>query len=159
MNVTMLPFGNARIKGDTVTCQHGEEECQANSWEQCVIDSHPDFSDYWPFYLCLEQKLGGGPFGPDERLSKATAQCALSTGMNHAKLEACVTDPTKSFALQKEFAAKTPNHPAVPYVLINGKVSPSSGSDLLKEVCKAYTGMPPAGCTKLLETAPCSNDW
>jgi len=155
-----VPFGNARIEGGAVVCQHGAEECGGNSWEQCAISIYPAFSEHWPFYLCLEQKLGsdGTQAVP---LSNATAECTKSSGLSYEKLKACVDDPARSFALQKKFAAMTPSHPYVPYVLINGKLSPSDGEQLLKEVCQAYTGTPPAGCAQVLEAAArkCTADW
>ena len=39
MNVTLVPFGNARYVGDKLQCQHGPDECAANSYEQCAIDA------------------------------------------------------------------------------------------------------------------------
>ena len=54
MNVTLVPFGNSKFNGAELECQHGEDECTANSWEQCAITLYPKFSTHWPFYLCVE---------------------------------------------------------------------------------------------------------
>ena len=54
MNVTLVPFGNSKFNGTELECQHGEDECTANSWEQCAITLYPKFSTHWPFYLCVE---------------------------------------------------------------------------------------------------------
>ena len=55
MNVTLVPFGNAQYKKGKLTCQHGEDECIANSWEQCAISLYPKFEDHWPYYQCVEK--------------------------------------------------------------------------------------------------------
>jgi len=54
MNVTLVPFGNSKFNGTELECQHGKDECTANSWEQCAITLYPQFSTHWPFYLCVE---------------------------------------------------------------------------------------------------------
>ena len=51
----MVPFGNAKFENGQLVCQHGEEECKANSWEQCAIHLYPEFEQYFPFYLCIEE--------------------------------------------------------------------------------------------------------
>jgi hypothetical protein len=57
MKVTYVPFGNAKIDMDakTVTCQHGDTECFANSYEQCVTDIYPDQADFLPFVACIAE--------------------------------------------------------------------------------------------------------
>ena len=53
MNLTIVPYGNAHLDGDTVTCQHGDDECSGNSWEQCAIAHYPDSVDHFPFCKLL----------------------------------------------------------------------------------------------------------
>ena len=53
MNVTLVPTGNARRAADgTITCQHGQAECEGNSWQQCAIAHYPAFADHYPLYYC-----------------------------------------------------------------------------------------------------------
>jgi hypothetical protein len=44
MDIAYVPFGNSQINMNEMkaTCQHGEAECYANSYEQCAIDIYPD---------------------------------------------------------------------------------------------------------------------
>lgn len=143
MNVTLVPFGNARYsRSGKLECQHGPEECTANSYEQCAIDSYPDFDQHFPFYLCMERA--------GERMVKHAEKCAKHAGLDIATIRACVNDPVKSAALQRKFFALTPsNHKFTPWVVVNGKLSPSNGDKLLEEVCAAYAGDEPPGCIDL----------
>ena len=153
MNVTLVPFGNAHFRAGKLACQHGPTECVANSFEQCAIDLYPDFRVHYPFYLCME-RLGA-------RMVKEAATCARTAGLDIEKIEGCVFDPVKSAALQHRFAALTPkDHKYTPWVVVDGNLSKSNGDKLLEEVCAAYTGEPPPGCTDLARRQPrvCLNE-
>jgi len=43
MNLTFVPYGNAKIDLDakTVICQHGDAECDANTWESAWFTRTP----------------------------------------------------------------------------------------------------------------------
>jgi len=137
MNVTMLPFGNAKLSpSGALTCQHGPEECLANSYEQCLIDVYPSFDTYFPFYECMESNIDSG-----WTIKKQASECAASTGLDLARIEACVFDKARSAALQKKFRNMTPStHKYVPWVVVNGVHSASDGQKLIAEVCAAYEG-------------------
>jgi len=144
VNLTLVPFGNAKLSGNKVTCQHGEQECQGNSWEQCAISEYPDAADYFPFYLCMEKAA--------DKMLNQVQKCASSAKLDYSKLSACYNNKAQALALQKKAAADTPSdHQYVPWVLINGKKSKSDGDKILKEVCKAYKGKKPKSCKKLEE--------
>jgi len=137
-----VPFGNAHYRHGTLQCQHGPEECTANSYEQCAIDAYPAFADHYPFYYCME-KAG-------ERMLTHAKRCAGEAGLDIDVIESCVNDPVKSAALQQKFSALTPSdHKYTPWVVVDGTLSPSDGDKLLEEVCAKYTGEPPAGCASL----------
>jgi len=139
MNVTIVPFGNAKISYRKVTCQHGEDECTANSYEQCSIAEYPAFAAHYPFIYCLE-KHGSS-------MLHFTSACAKEARLDITRIEACVNHQTRAFALQQEYAALTPsNHTYVPWIVVDGSLSKSDGDRLLQEVCTAYTGPKPAGC-------------
>lgn len=80
MNLRVVPYGNSRMDPDqkTVTCQHGEAECDANVWEQCAVDQYPP-TVYMDFFECLES--GVLPMGHrDERFDESVfEQCAAAT--------------------------------------------------------------------------------
>ena len=162
MNVTLVPFGNARYVGTKLECQHGEDECKANSWEQCAISLYPEFSKHWPFYLCIEQSEKSCGEGAGPCVLKHTKSCAESAGLDYSSLKACVDSPTESAALQEAAYKATPaDHSYVPWVVVNGKLSADS-DELLKEVCKAYKGTKPSACKKALEDEEakrCSAEW
>eukprot|EP00962_Isochrysis_galbana_P026914 scaffold8412_cov142-Isochrysis_galbana.AAC.4 len=179
MNITVVPFGNAKYGPfGGLKCQHGPDECVANSYEQCVIDLYPDFASYFPFYNCIESKIDSGLSIPQQ-----ASDCAGTAGLDLAEIEACVSDKPRAAALQHKYYNMTPSahkcaarwarawlgftrpQPAptglaqspapplpvraryVPWVVVNGVHSPSDGSQLIAEVCKAYRGpVPPAAC-------------
>jgi len=143
MNVTLVPFGNARYRSGKLSCQHGPNECVANSYEQCAIDAYPDFKTHYPFYLCMERA--------GSKMVHHAKECAEGAGLNYTAIEACVNDPVKSAALQHKYAALTPtDHKYTPWVVVNGTLSRSAGDKLLEEVCAAYTGSVPPGCIDAL---------
>mmetsp|Transcript_26151 Transcript_26151/g.48776 ORF Transcript_26151/g.48776 Transcript_26151/m.48776 type:complete len:149 (-) Transcript_26151:556-1002(-) len=137
----MVPYGNARMQFGKVSCQHGEEECEGNRWEQCAIAHYPDASDYFPFYYCMESE-------GDNMLSNVK-KCASDANLDYSVLSTCFNG-AESNELQKKAAAMTPSdHQYVPWVLINGVKSPSDGDNILEEVCSAYTGEAPKACQSL----------
>lgn len=152
MNVTIVPFGNAHISGSKVSCQHGTNECTANSYEQCAMDVYSNFSDHYPFIYCLEKK--------GSSMLRYTSSCASEANLDINEIEKCVNDPDRSFALQQKYADLTPsNHRYTPWIVVDGTLSKSDGDRLLQEVCAAYTGTKPAGCRLAEEKKTCSADW
>jgi hypothetical protein len=79
MDLNVIPFGNSKIdvEHETVTCQHGEAECDANIWQECAVDQYPA-PIYMEFFECLEGVL---PMGHrDEPFDESIfAECAAST--------------------------------------------------------------------------------
>mmetsp|Transcript_10342 Transcript_10342/g.15437 ORF Transcript_10342/g.15437 Transcript_10342/m.15437 type:complete len:154 (-) Transcript_10342:199-660(-) len=139
VNVTLVPYGNAEMDSEgRITCQHGDGECKGNRWEQCAIAHYPDTKDYFPFYYCME-KAG------DDMLS-SVKDCASEANMDYSVLSTCFNS-AESQALQKKAAAMTPSdHQYVPWVLVDGKLSPSDGDNILQEVCDKYKGIKPSVC-------------
>mmetsp|Transcript_155 Transcript_155/g.505 ORF Transcript_155/g.505 Transcript_155/m.505 type:complete len:165 (-) Transcript_155:334-828(-) len=143
MNVTLVPFGNAKYNGGVLTCQHGPNECTANSYEQCAIDEYPAFKVHYPYFTCLESAFLKGT----EDIAATSAKCASAAEMDATKLDACVKDAPRAAALQRKYFALTPSdHKYTPWVVVGGNLSKSSGSKLTEEVCKAYKGPAPAAC-------------
>lgn len=149
MDVSLVPFGNARFRFGKLECQHGVDECKVNSFEQCAISLYPSFSDYWPYYLCVETAAASCGEGAGPCVLKHTEKCAKTASLDYEKLSACVNDPTEALKLQHEFDKLTPSdHKYTPWVVVDGKVSPSAGDKLIAEVCKAYKGTKPTGCAQ-----------
>uniref|UniRef100_A0A453FUK4 Gamma-interferon-inducible lysosomal thiol reductase n=1 Tax=Aegilops tauschii subsp. strangulata TaxID=200361 RepID=A0A453FUK4_AEGTS len=55
VDLRLVPFGNGRVSPDgSMSCQHGEDECQLNAIEACVISVWPDAERHFPFIYCIE---------------------------------------------------------------------------------------------------------
>ena len=138
MNLQIVPFGNSKLLLDKqqVECQHGEGECDANSWEQCAVQAYnPPI--YLTFIGCLETSLPMGTHNEpyDEEIFHDCADLAL---MDFDDLKACHDNPLLKWQHQQQFAKRTPEHDHVPWVLINGKYMDEEKHDLMEEVCKEY---------------------
>ncbi|KAH3766925.1 Gamma-interferon-inducible lysosomal thiol reductase [Pelomyxa schiedti] len=119
-------------------CQHGNDECIGNRYEGCAIYLYPDSHQWEPFVYCYEGLHGGD--------TKYLQTCSTYASLDYNKLYACATSST-GVNIDIGNAKHTNNlgpHPGVPYTLINGVEF--SGVSLLRAVCAAYTGVPPAGC-------------
>jgi len=137
MDLTVVPFGNANIANDAVTCQHGPDECTGNAIEQCAFNLYDSYTAF-PFYECMEAA------GSD--MLNQVQECANTAGLSYQKLLACYKNPTTVLENQIEAQAATPeDHTYVPWVLIDGLVW-DGATDFLTLVCNAYDGTPPAGC-------------
>ena len=145
MNITFVPYGNANMVGDKLTCQHGEDECSGNSYEQCAIHLYPDVADHLPFVYCFANENHGSG-APDSAMEK----CAGDSNLDFSKIKECHDDADLSLELQKAAAAATPDdHEYTPWVVINGEVFESSfRNKFINAVCDAYTGDKPAACSK-----------
>ncbi|XP_010937930.1 gamma-interferon-responsive lysosomal thiol protein isoform X2 [Elaeis guineensis] len=55
IELDLIPYGNARIgSNDTISCQHGPNECVLNTVEACAITAWPDVSEHFSFIYCVE---------------------------------------------------------------------------------------------------------
>jgi interferon gamma-inducible protein 30 len=141
MDLKIVVFGNARIDltNKTLQCQHGEAECDANSYDQCAADIYPYPERYLPYLTCLFNSL---PMGRrSEPYPKAVfASCARHAALDAHALQQCHDDPERVWELQKQAAALSPselNH--VPWVELNGTYMDEEKGDLLTSVCQLYT--------------------
>ena len=80
VNLTIVPFGNAvKVSAGKYSCQHGEQECEGNRWEQCAIAHYPDTLQHFAFYECME-KAG-------DSMLKEVKSCAATASMNYTVLD------------------------------------------------------------------------
>jgi interferon gamma-inducible protein 30 len=138
VDLQIVPFGNSKLLLDKqqVECQHGNGECDANSWEQCAIQAYQP-PTYLTFIGCLETSLPMGMHNEpyDEGIFHDCADLAF---MDFNDLKACHDNPLLKWQLQQQFAKMTPEHDHVPWVLINGEYMDEENYDLMEEVCKEY---------------------
>jgi len=152
MNITFVPYGNANMNGDKITCQHGDDECSGNSYEQCAIHLYPDTADHLPFVYCFANSPENhGSGSPDAAMEK----CAGDANLEWDKIKACHDDADLALELQKAAADATPDdHTYTPWVVINGEVFESSfRNKFINAVCDAYTGDKPAACQSKYDEA------
>lgn len=124
-----------------VVPQHGAKEGRINTIEACAVTkSLHGSSEYWPFIECMEKAY-------DE---DATMRCAHRSHLDGAAILACAAGP-EGQAANEEMARATPDHPGVPYILVDGKEAEASTKGLLKAICGAYKGTPPKGCANIDE--------
>lgn len=131
-----------------LVCQHGESECKFNRAEACVkaLGASPKLQ--MQFFSCIGKGAGyAANMGTEASLIR---QCARKTGVTWGrKGQRCWTGrgkPSGAELIRKE-AAVTPEHPSVPYVVVNGKAI-EDHDKLLEEVCAVYEGAPVAACAQ-----------
>lgn len=147
IDLQVIPFGNARyVASDedpnqiVLECQHGEAECDANSYEQCVsLHLYPYPQRYLPFIHCLYDEL---PMSYSDELidRRIFASCAKKTALDWKAIAACHDDPNRANALQQvAYALTSKDHQYVPWVEIEGvHVEMESDDAFVKAVCAAY---------------------
>lgn len=150
MNLTLVPYGNARGTPPSVTCQHGPNECTANMFEACAINMFPGQDNWWPFVHCLESS--DTPYSQD-----TNKKCIEDAGLDWDRQNHCTSDANVYDKYVAEMANKTnsldPPHQWTPWVTIYNaatktNIAPLEDVDnILAAICKAYPGTPPAGCS------------
>lgn len=141
IDLEVVVYGNAQMDVDskTIQCQHGEAECDANIYEQCVISLYPHAYRYLPFLGCLFTDLTMGR--NNERFDTSFfSECARESALDSGSIQNCHDDPNQAWKLQVMNARRTPqNHDHVPWVEINGlRTIDEDHDDFVAAVCGAY---------------------
>ncbi|CAD6192462.1 unnamed protein product [Caenorhabditis auriculariae] len=123
VNIQLVPFGNAKIQPDgSIVCQHGEEECEINKFESCLINSFESQDEYVPVIFCIESQLKDKvafatatekcfqKFNVTEDVQRMTQSCLVSN--IGARLQKKAADLTNSVWPDQ--------HKFVPWVVFNG---------------------------------------
>jgi interferon gamma-inducible protein 30 len=128
VDLTIVPYGNAKTSiAGVVTCQHGEAECQGNEWENCAIAHYPSVTQHFEFFKCMEAKGAS--------MLTSVPACAAQAIMDYDVLATCFGNSSASdegYLLHMDAGRRTPTHQYVPWILINGVLSPSEGQVLAK---------------------------
>ena len=148
-------IGDVASSGKIIDSMHGPEEGAENLRQICIRDEQP--AKYYSYISCYMQKTtatatSGMPLGD-------STSCQASTGIDTAKLSACVKDPTRGLAYaQKDFDAGTKyNVSGSPTLILDGTQvdeTPFGGrsSDGIKSVvCAAFKNQP-SFCSQKLNT-------
>jgi len=151
----VVAFGNAKIsfsnddqlEPGTVTCQHGDAECDANSYEQCVVSTYEYPSRYLPYVRCLFEELDMG-YRDEPFDASVFAECGRRSGLDISSIRNCHDNAAEAWELQVKASARTPaSHTFIPWVLLNGdrfdttvRKNRRSGA-LVREICNlVYEG-------------------
>ncbi|KAG8078358.1 hypothetical protein GUJ93_ZPchr0007g6067 [Zizania palustris] len=139
-DLRLVPFGNGRVSPNgSITCQHGEEECQLNSIEACAIRLWPDAQHYFPFIHCIEH------LALDQKWN-AWQSCFQETGLPPQPVVDCYNSGYGR-QLQLQYAAETnalqPPHQFVPWVTVNGRPIGDDYMNLEAYICSAYDSQLP----------------
>lgn len=139
IDLKIVPFGNAEITDPTtqsISCQHGPGECDANSWEQVAVEQYTP-KEYITYLGCLETTL---PMGQaDQLLDRDLFQgCAEVSFLDFDSMAKLHDNPLYAYQLQQKYAKLTPAHDHVPWVVVNGEHFDEEHDDLLATVCQEY---------------------
>jgi hypothetical protein len=148
IDLRMVAFGNAQLDDPTnpesLTCQHGVAECDANSYLQCATALyHPAVYRYFPFVVCLYERLVMGGRRLEPFPAALFAACAQETALDWPALRTCHDDAEWAWQLQLQAWAETlpTQHTYVPWVVIDGEHydMEESRDDFFNVVCEYYT--------------------
>jgi hypothetical protein len=136
-------IGSVASSGTALVSMHGEAEAKENLRQICIREEQPE--KYWNYIACQMKSSG------------TENSCATSTGVDAAKLSACVSDSSKGVAYaKKDFALD--NQYGVqgsPTLILDGQeISESdfggrSADGVKSMVCAAFNNKPSFCNTKL----------
>jgi len=156
VNFTLVPFGNAKKQSDgTFQCQHGEKECEANSYEQCAIHTNPGVNattgvpNYWNILECMETQLKRAKVLPTPSL---VTFCANQDRKDPQPILDCYDDEDLRKELNEKAYDATPSyHKYTPWVEVDHKELENQ-DELVKQICTVFVqkgGSPvPASCNQ-----------
>ena len=156
-NVVIRYIGS--ISNGAISSMHGPEEAQENLRQICIREEQP--TKFYNYISCYMKKqtataASGMPLGD-------STGCQATSGVDAAKLSACVSDSSKGLAYAKkdfDLSAKY-NVSGSPTLILNGAQISESGfggrsSDGVKSMVCAGFNSKPSFCSKTLNTAEAS---
>uniref|UniRef100_A0A0D9Z5X3 Uncharacterized protein n=1 Tax=Oryza glumipatula TaxID=40148 RepID=A0A0D9Z5X3_9ORYZ len=147
VDLRLVPYGNAHVVGanNTISCQHGSEECFLNTVEACAIDAWPDLRVHFRFIYCVEdlvvnhkQREWESCFGKLNLDPKPVTDCYKGERGHQLSLK-----------YGRQTDALQPPHKYVPWVVVDGQPLYEDYENFEAYICKAYKGHPPKGCEGL----------
>jgi len=150
----------------TKLCQHGPDECYANSVEVCSTAVYPP-TLYSDFIYCFEESCEYDGADPTNSTCNTTVAflegCASYAGIAAAPILECFDDAARRDLLDQDAARATAAlgtfKEGTPWVLLNG-VPLDDVNSLLEAICDAWSaqdGAMPPGCPGA--SADASYDW
>ncbi|KAG8096372.1 hypothetical protein GUJ93_ZPchr0013g34501 [Zizania palustris] len=145
VDLSLVPYGNARVKDGAISCQHGPDECLLNTVEACAIDAWPDLRVHFRFIYCVESLVVDGKHREWE-------SCFKKLGLDPKHVTDCYKgERGHKLALKygRQTDALQPPHKYVPWVVVDGQPLYDNYESFEAYVCKAYKGRPPKVCEGL----------
>lgn len=134
------------VSGNTITAMHGDAEAKENLRQICIREEQP--AKYWNYISCDMKAVG------------TEKSCEQSTGVDSAKLSACISDINRGVAFaKKDFDLSDKyNVSGSPTLVLNGALILDSGyggrsSDGVKSMICAGFETPAGFCSTKLNTA------
>lgn len=132
----LIPYGNAKIRNNTIVCQHGPTECLLNEIESCAIHVWPDVKDYFPFIYCVEDLIY-------ENESDQWETCFEKLNLDPKPVTDCYSSGYGD-KLELKYADETnalePRHTYVPWLVVDGQPLYDDYRNFISYICKAYKG-------------------
>ena len=150
------------VLGNTITAMHGDEEAQENLRQICLRDEQP--AKYWGYVDCYIKKAAGKaangmPYGDSK-------SCQTETGVDSAKLNACVSDPARGLAFAQEDFALSAQYNATgsPTLVLNGQTISEDAfggrsADAMRNIVCSSSKTEPEFCSTKLDTAPATTSF
>ncbi|KAL9268441.1 Gamma-interferon-responsive lysosomal thiol protein-like protein [Drosera capensis] len=150
IDLRLSPWGNAQIgEGESFSCQHGESECLLNTIEACAISIWPDVNQHFPLISCIETSVQQGQ-------SPHWETCCQTLGFDSNAVSDCYSNGLGN-QLEMQYAAQTPPHQFVPWVVVDGQPINNDYENFVHYVCKAYNGSAVPGACRVLSLAKTRN--
>lgn len=133
------------VSGNTITAMHGEAEAKENLRQICIREEQPD--KYWNYIGC------------DMKAAGMEKSCEQSTGVDSAKLNACIADINRGVAFaKKDFDLSNKyNISGSPTTILNGTLIDETNyggrsSDGIKSIVCAGFNKEASFCSTKLNT-------
>eukprot|EP01066_Platyproteum_vivax_P007241 Platyproteum_vivax@DN2786_c0_g1_i1.p1 len=143
--VSLVPYGNAKVVNGTVVCQHGVEECELNEQLACGLhyaELYPNISNGIGFAFCVED-------------THNAEKCSIANNIDWKWLVSKCYKHDLGEKLTKVNEDKTaklsPPHSYVPWVTVGNSHMPTFESDLPHGVCM-FQDLPPNCLDEEVET-------
>jgi len=162
MNLEIVPYGNARYNAKTAEflCQHGPEECEMNTIENCLLlYTHNNLTAYWPFMKCADEVVLDSWPNVTGITETIMSQCEkdLPVWVPAMKLRMCAATPMGkglTYEAMRRTDALVPKHVYVPWVTVDGGAVWDDFAHISSIVCAEWIKLneqtPPPECAAFL---------
>uniref|UniRef100_A0A0D9VSY6 Gamma-interferon-inducible lysosomal thiol reductase n=1 Tax=Leersia perrieri TaxID=77586 RepID=A0A0D9VSY6_9ORYZ len=145
INLSLVPYGNARVRDGKISCQHGSQECFLNTVEACAIDAWPDLRVHFRFIYCVEELVVN-------HKQQEWESCFAKLNLDPKPVTDCYKSE-RGHQLSLKYGRQTdalqPPHKYVPWVVVDGQPLYEDYENFESYICKAYKGQPPKVCKGL----------